>query len=72
MVEMGMSPMDAIRSATSRAAELLDMQGELGVIAPGAYADIIAVAGDPLKDIRELERVRFVMKNGSIFKNEMR
>jgi len=48
------------------------MQGELGVIAPGAYADIIAVAGDPLKDIRELERVRFVMKNGSIFKNEMR
>jgi len=72
MVEMGMSPMDAIRSATSRAAELLDMQGELGVIAPGAYADIIAVAGDPLKDIRELERVRFVMKNGSVFKNEMR
>src|SRR5713101_2734416 len=71
MVEMGMSPMDAIRSATSRAAELLDMQGELGVIAPGAYADIIAVAGDPLKDIRELERVRFVMKNGSVFKNEM-
>jgi len=64
--------MDAIRSATSRAAELLDMQGELGVIAPGAYADIIAVAGDPLKDIRELERVRFVMKNGSVFKNEMR
>ena len=72
MVEMGMTPAEAIRAATSRAAELLDMQGELGVIAPGAYADIIAVADDPLKDVRELERVRFVMKNGSVFKNELR
>ena len=72
MVEFGMSPMDAIRSATSRAAEMLAMQGELGVIAPGAYADIIGVSGDPLKDIRELERVRFVMKDGSVFKNELR
>ena len=71
MVEMGMSPMDAIRSATSRAAEMLGMQGELGVIAPGAYADVIAVAGDPLKDVNELRRVRFVMKNGSVFKNEL-
>jgi len=72
MVEMGMSPMDAIRSATSRAAEMLGMQGELGVIAPGAYADLIAVAGDPLKDVNELRRVRFVMKNGSLFKDEFR
>ena len=72
MVEMGMSPMDAIRSATSRAAEMLGMQGELGVIAPGAYADVIAVAGDPLKDVNELRRVRFVMKNGSLFKDEFR
>jgi imidazolonepropionase-like amidohydrolase len=51
---------------------MLDSQGELGVIAPGAYADIIAAAGDPLKDINELTRVRFVMKNGSIFKNDLR
>ena len=71
MVKFGMSPAEAIRSATSRAAEMLDMQGELGVIAPGVYADVIAVAGDPLKDINELRRVRFVMKNGSVFKNEV-
>ena len=70
MVEFGMSPMDAIRSATSRAADMLDAQGEIGVIAPGAYADVIAVAGDPVKDIKELKRVRFVMKDGSVFKNE--
>ncbi len=72
MVEMGMSPMDAIRSATSRAAEMLDRQGELGVIAPGAYADVIAVGGDPLRDVQELKRAGFVMKDGMIFKNELR
>ncbi|HET9995678.1 MAG TPA: amidohydrolase family protein [Candidatus Acidoferrum sp.] len=71
MVGLGMAPMDAIQSATSRAAELLEMKGEIGVIAPGAYAEVIAVTGDPLKDIGELERVKFVMHNGAIFKNEM-
>jgi len=71
MVALGMSPMDAIQSATSRAADMLDRKGTLGVIAPGAYADIIAVSGDPLKDINELEKVKFVMKNGEIFKNEV-
>lgn len=70
MVEFGMSPMEAIRSATSRAAEMLDSQGELGVIAPGAFADIIAVSGDPLEDISELEKVKFVMKDGRIYKNQ--
>jgi imidazolonepropionase-like amidohydrolase len=69
MVTLGMTPMDAIHSATSRAAEMLDSKGELGVLAAGAYADIIAVRGDPLKDIREFEHVTFVMKNGSIFKS---
>ena len=68
MVEFGMSPMDAIRSATSRAAELLDMSGQLGVIAPGAYADIIAVSGDPLRDVSVLKNVSFVMKDGMVFK----
>jgi imidazolonepropionase-like amidohydrolase len=68
MVTLGMTPMDAIHSATSRAAEMLDSKGELGVLAPGAYADMIAVSGDPAKDIRELERVTFVMKNGAIYK----
>ncbi len=71
MVGLGMAPMDAIQAATSRAAEMLDMKGEFGVIAPGAYAEVIAVAGDPLKDIGELEHVRFVMHNGAIFKSEM-
>src|SRR5438128_6170949 len=71
MVEFGMTPMDAIRSATSRSAEMLDMKGEIGVLAPGAYAEVIAVSGDPLKEIAELEHVRFVMHNGAVFKNEL-
>ncbi len=71
MVSLGMAPMDAIQSATSRSAEMLDMKGEIGVIAAGAYAEVVAVAGDPLKDIAELEHVRFVMHDGSIFKNEL-
>ena len=72
MTELGMSPLEAIRSATVRPAEMLDMQGELGIIAPGALADIIAVEGDPLADIHALESVPFVMKDGSVFKNEIR
>jgi len=71
MVSLGMSPMDAIQSATVRASELLEMKGEIGVVAAGAFADIIAVSGDPLKDVGELERVHFVMHNGSVFKNEL-
>jgi imidazolonepropionase-like amidohydrolase len=70
MVEFGMSPMQAIQSATSRAADLLDMKGKLGLIAPGAYADVIAVSGDPLADIKILANVGFVMKDGKVFKNE--
>ena len=72
MVELGMSPADAIRSATSSPAEMLGMAGEIGVIAPGAFADVVAVAGDPLKDIGELKRVGFVMKGGEMYKNELR
>ncbi len=68
MVKFGMSPMDAIKSATSKAAELLDKQGELGVIAPGAYADIVAVSGDPLANVDALKNVSFVMKDGNVFK----
>jgi imidazolonepropionase-like amidohydrolase len=71
MVELGMSPMAAIQSATVRAAEMLDMQGQIGVIAPGAFADIIAVHGDPLKDIKVLENVQFVMKDGVVYHNEI-
>ncbi|MFQ5691112.1 MAG: amidohydrolase family protein [Gemmatimonadota bacterium] len=68
LVRYGMSPMDAIRSATSVPATLLGREGELGVVRPGARADLIAVAGDPLRDISELERVTFVMKDGRIYK----
>jgi imidazolonepropionase-like amidohydrolase len=71
MVKLGMTPMDAIQSATSRAAEMLDMKGEIGVLAPGAYAEVIAVSGDPLKDVGELGHVRFVMHNGAVFKNDL-
>jgi imidazolonepropionase-like amidohydrolase len=67
MVEFGMQPMDAIQSATSRAAVMLDMEGKIGVVAPGAFADIIAVSGDPLHGIQALQGVQFVMKDGKIF-----
>jgi imidazolonepropionase-like amidohydrolase len=70
MVEFGMTPMQAIQSATSRAAELLTMKGYIGVIAPGAYADMAAFAGDPLADIKVLENAGFVMKDGKVFKND--
>jgi imidazolonepropionase-like amidohydrolase len=69
MVEFGMTPMQAIQAATSRGAELLGKRGELGTVAPGAYADIIAVAGDPLTDVSALKNVTFVMKNGSVFRS---
>src|SRR6266487_2964499 len=70
MVEFGMTPMQAIQSATSRAAELLDQKGKIGVIAPGAYADVIAVSGDPLADIKVLGNVGFVMKDGKVYRDE--
>ncbi len=68
MVEFGMSPMDVIQSATSRAAVMLDMEGKIGMVAPGAYADVIAVDGDPLRDIKALQSVGFVMKDGKVFR----
>ena len=58
MVEFGMTPMAAIQAATSRAAEMLGMAGRLGVLAPGAYADVVAVRGDPLQDVSILENGR--------------
>lgn len=72
MTELGMSPMEAIKSATSRAADMLEMTGKVGVLAPGAYADVIAVPGDPVKDIKQLGNVQFVMKGGQVFKSEIR
>ncbi|MEM9553428.1 MAG: amidohydrolase family protein [Acidobacteriota bacterium] len=66
MVEAGMPAMEAIQSATRVAAEVLDQQDELGTLEAGKLADVIAVAGDPLADVTELERVIFVMKGGSV------
>ncbi len=66
-VQYGMTPMQAIKSGTSLAAELLGQQDNFGSVAPGLFADIVAVSGDPLKDITELQRVRFVMKGGTVY-----
>jgi imidazolonepropionase-like amidohydrolase len=68
MVKYGMTPMQAIQAATSSAADLLGHSAELGSIKPGKYADVIAVSGDPLQDIRVLENVQFVMKDGKVYK----
>jgi imidazolonepropionase-like amidohydrolase len=66
MVNYGMTPMQAIRSATCTAAEFLRWEGEVGTLQPGRHADMIAVAGNPLADITELERVRHVIKGGEL------
>jgi imidazolonepropionase-like amidohydrolase len=68
MVKAGMTPMDAIRAATSSAADLIGDPADIGSVQPGRYADIVAVAGDPLTDVSELERVQFVMKGGVVYK----
>jgi len=68
-VDLGMTPMQAIRSATTVAAESLGWTGDVGAIAPGYYADIIAVDGDPLQDVSILENVTFVMKGGTVHKD---
>ena len=68
MVQYGMTPMQAIQAATSSAADLIGHSEEFGSIKIGKYADVIAVPGDPLKDIHELEHVQFVMKDGKIYK----
>jgi len=71
-VKYGMAPMQAIRTATTSAAELLGWSDKMGTVEAGKWADLVAVSGDPLKDISELERVKFVMKGGSVFKNELK
>jgi imidazolonepropionase-like amidohydrolase len=68
MVKWGLTPIQAIQAATVSAADLLGWNDKVGVIEPGAFADIIAVDGDPLKDVTELERVKFVMKGGVVYK----
>ena len=70
-VDYGMTPMQAIRSGTVVPAELLGWSDKMGTVASGRWADLVAVTGDPLKDITELQRVKFVMKAGAVYKNEI-
>jgi imidazolonepropionase-like amidohydrolase len=67
-----MTPMQAIRTATTSAADLLGWSDKMGTVEAGKWADLVAVSGDPLKDITELQRVKFVMKSGDVFKNDFR
>jgi imidazolonepropionase-like amidohydrolase len=70
MVKLGLTPLQAIQAATVNAADLLGWSGKVGTLEPGAWADIVAVDGDPIKDVTALEHVKFVMKGGEVVKNE--
>jgi imidazolonepropionase-like amidohydrolase len=69
--QAGMPSLDVIRAITTNAAEMLGWQDRIGAIEPGKFADLVAVAGDPIADITELERVRFVMKDGQVVRNDL-
>jgi imidazolonepropionase-like amidohydrolase len=71
-VQYGMTPMQAIRTGTATAAELLGWSDKAGTIEAGKWADLVAVSGDPLKDITELQRVKFVMKGGAVYKSDVK
>jgi imidazolonepropionase-like amidohydrolase len=71
MVQWGLTPMQAIQTATVNAADLLGWSDRIGELTAGHFADIVAVTGDPLKDITELQRVKFVMKGGVVYKNDV-
>ncbi|HXS82932.1 MAG TPA: amidohydrolase family protein [Methylomirabilota bacterium] len=70
--DLGMTPMQAIQSATTSAADLMSWSGKVGVVAKGSFADMVAVSGDPTKDITELERVKWVMKGGKVYKDGLK
>jgi len=70
MVKLGLTPLQAIQAATINAADLLGWSGKIGTLDAGAWADIVAVDGDPLKDVTALEHVKFVMKGGEVVKND--
>ncbi|HLW79011.1 MAG TPA: amidohydrolase family protein, partial [Terriglobia bacterium] len=72
LVKFGMTPAQAIRTATVNAADLMGWQGRIGSIEKGKLADLIAVAGDPLADVTELERVKFVMKGAVVVRNDLK
>ena len=70
-VQYGMTPMQSIHTGTSTAAELLGWSDKAGTVEAGKWADLVAVSGDPLKDITELQKVKFVMKGGAVYKNDL-
>ena len=70
MVKLGLTPLQSIQAGTVNAADLLGWSGKVGTLEPGAWADIVAVDGDPLQDITTLQRMKFVMKGGEVVKNE--
>jgi len=70
MVRYGMTPMQAIQSATRNAADLLGKSDILGSLKAGRYADVVAVSGNPLEDVSVLEHVKFVMKDGKVYKRQ--
>jgi imidazolonepropionase-like amidohydrolase len=72
LVKYGMTPAAAIQAATVTDAEVMGWQDQIGSLEKGKYADLIAVSGDPLKDITELQRVKFVMKGGKVIKNDLK
>ena len=72
MVGLGMTAVQVLRSATSSAADLMGWQDRVGSIERGKFADLIAVQGDPVADITELERVKFVMKGGVVVRNDLK
>ena len=71
MVEWGMKPIDAIQAATINAADAIGWSEKVGALEPGHYADVFAVSGDPLADVRVLESMKFVMKGGVIVRNDL-
>ena len=71
LAKRGMPPLEVIRTATINAAELMGWQDRVGAIEAGKYADLIAVEGDPLSDITVLQRVKFVMKGGTLVKDTL-
>jgi imidazolonepropionase-like amidohydrolase len=71
MVKFGMSPTQVLRAATIVDAQMMGWDANIGSIEPGKFADFVAVCGDPLADITELERVRFVMKGGQVVRNDL-
>jgi imidazolonepropionase-like amidohydrolase len=70
MAEWGMKPIEAIRTATLEAAALVGLEGKAGVVEKGYFADVIAVDGNPLEDVRVMIRVKFVMKDGKVYRND--